>query len=126
MCIRDSGETQELRAEGRVRFTRDEVVVNREANRQVQTEYAVNSIAEAKKEAIVLADAGRKDEAAAVMRERSAGLSAMASAYSNAPMMEAAKKAAAEAEEVQAEGIDNAKRKAMSADNYKIYNQQSR
>jgi Ca-activated chloride channel family protein len=119
------GTAQVLEAEGRVRYSRDEAVVRREANQKVQTEYAANSIAEAKREAIALADAGRKDEAA-VMRERSAELSSVAGKYANAPMLEAAKKAAAEAEEVQTGGIDNEKRKAMSADSYRTTNQQSR
>ena len=120
------GAAQELEAEGRVRYTRDEALVRREANQKVQTEYAANSIAEAKREAIALADAGRQDEAAAVMVRRSAELSSVASKYANAPMLEAAKQAAAEAEEVQTGGIDNEKRKAMSADNYRTTNQQSR
>ena len=129
-CVRftDSvgGEAQELRAEGLVRFTRDEAVVNREANRKVQTEYAANSIAEAKSQAIVLADAGRKDEAAAVLRQRSAELSSVARSFANAPMMEAAAKAGKEAEEVQAGGIGNEKRKEMRADSFKTTNQQGR
>ena len=45
---------QELRAEGRVRHTHDEDLVKREANRQVQTEYAANVVAEARSEAIAL------------------------------------------------------------------------
>jgi len=61
-----------------------------------------------------------------VMLRRSAELSSVASKYANAPMMEAAKKAAAEAEEVQTGGIDNEKRKAMRADSFKTTNQQSR
>jgi Ca-activated chloride channel family protein len=118
------GEAQELRAEGQVRYSGDETAVNREANRKVQTEYAANSIAEAKSQAIVLADAGRKDEAAAVLRQRSAELATVARSYANAPMMEAAAKAGAEAEEVQSGGIGNEKRKEMRADSFKTTNQQ--
>ena len=120
------GEAQELRAEGQVRYTRDEAVVNREANRQLQTDYAVNRIAEAKSQAIALNDAGRKDEAAAVMRQSSVELSAVAGRFANAPMMKVAAEAKQEAEEVQTGGIDNAKRKEMRADTFKTTNQQGR
>jgi Ca-activated chloride channel family protein len=120
------GAVQELEAEGRVRYTRDEALVRREANQKVQTEYAANSLAEAKREAIALADAGRQDEAAAVMFRRSAELSSVASKYANAPMAAVAEAAKKEAEEVQTGGIDNEKRKAMSADSFKTTNQQSR
>jgi hypothetical protein len=82
-----SGESrQELRAEGSVRYTRDETLVKREANLKVQTEYAANAVAEAKSQAIALADAGRADEAARVLRENSAQLGSIASSYANAPM----------------------------------------
>ncbi len=114
----------DLSAEGQVRYTRDEEMVRREANRKVQTEYAYNALAEAKSQAIALADAGRQAEAAKVMRERSAELGSIAKFYANAPMLEAATKAAADAEEVQAEGIDNRRRKAMSAELYRTTNQQ--
>jgi len=120
------GGAQELEAEGQVRYTRDEAVVQREANRQVQTDYALNSIAEAKTQAIALADSGDAPGAAAVMRQRSAELSVIGRSFANAPMMEAAAKAQKEAEEVQVSGIDNAKRKEMRADSYRTTNQQKR
>lgn len=120
-----SGESrQELRAEGSVRYTRDETLVKREANLKVQTEYAANAVAEAKSQAIALADAGRTDEAARVMRENSAQLSLVASSYANAPMAAVAAQAKKDAEEVEAKGIDNSQRKKMSAEAYQTRNQQ--
>ena len=117
---------QELRAEGRVRYTRDETLVKREANLKVQTEYAANAVAEAKSQAIALADAGRTDEAARVMRESSVQLGSIASSYANAPMAAVAEQAKKDAEEVEAKGIDNDRRKAMRADAYKTTNQQAK
>jgi Ca-activated chloride channel family protein len=122
-----SGESrQELRAEGSVRYTRDESLVKREANLKVQTEYASNAVAEAKSQAIALADAGRTDEAARVMRENSALLGSIASSYANAPMAAVAEQAKKDAEEVEAKGIDNSRRKSMSAEAYQTRNQQSK
>jgi Ca-activated chloride channel family protein len=122
-----SGESrQELRAEGSVRYTRDETLVKREANLKVQTEYAANAVAEAKSQAIALADAGRADEAARVLRENSAQLGSIASSYANAPMAAVAAQAKKDAEEVEAKGIDNSQRKKMSAEAYQTRNQQSK
>ncbi len=115
---------QELRAEGRVRHTHDEDLVKREANRQVQTEYAANVVAEARSEAIALADAGRQDEAAQVLAERSARLYGSAAYFGNSAMQAVAEQARREAEEVAEKGIGNEKRKAMRAESYKTANQQ--
>ena len=122
-----SGESrQELRAEGSVRYTRDEALVKREANLKVQTEYAANAVAEAKSQAIALADAGRSDEAARVMRESSVQLGSIASSFANAPMAAVAEQAKKDAEEVEAKGIDNSRRKKMSAEAYETRNQQAK
>ncbi len=118
------GARRELAAEGQVRYTRDETRVKSEANLRLQTEYASNRVAEAKSQAIALADAGRKDEAARVMRESSAQLSVIAGSYANVPMAAVAERARKEAEEVAEKGIDREKRKAMRADEYQTRNQQ--
>ncbi len=115
---------RELSAAATVRYTRNEALVKSSANRTVQTEYAVNYLAESKVQAIALADAGRKDEAAKVLAETSAKLAAPAVYFSNTSMAAAAESAQAEAEEVAAKGIDNAKRKEFRADSYKTVNQQ--
>lgn len=116
----------ELWAEGRVRYSRDEALVRRGANQQVQTEYAANVLAETKSEAIALADAGDAPGAVKLMRRRSAELKSTAGSYANAPMAAVAAAAEQEAEEVAAKGIDNDKRKAMRADAYQTTNQQKR
>ncbi len=118
------GSAFELQAEGQVRYTRDEERVRREANQKVQTEFAENSIAEAKAQAIALADAGDTQAAAALMTSNSAELSASAGYYGNFIMGRAAAEAKKEAEEVAREGIDNERRKAMRAGNYRTTNQQ--
>ncbi|MFT3829478.1 MAG: VWA domain-containing protein [Opitutaceae bacterium] len=118
--------TRELRAEGQVRFSRDDALVHRSANQQVQTEYAANFVAEAKSQAIALADAGRKDEAAAVMRQSSVQLSRVASSYNNAAVAAVAEQTEREAEDVARKGIDGERRKEMRADAYKTTNQQKR
>ncbi len=118
------GSALELRAEGHVRYTSDVAVVKREANQKVQTEFADNEIAEARSRAIALADAGRKDEAVAVLASNSAALAASADYYSNSTMRQAAEAAKKEAEEVQREGIDNRKRKELRAGSYQTTNQQ--
>ncbi len=118
------GARRELAAEGQVRYTRDETRVKSEANLRLQTEYASNRVAEAKSQAIALADAGRQAEAARVMRESSAELFGSAAYFSNAPMAAVAEQAKKEAEEVAEKGIDREKRKAMRADEYQTRNQQ--
>lgn len=120
------GSAIELHAEGQVRYTRDEERVRREANQVVQTEFAENSIAEAKAQAIALADAGDTQAAAALMTSNSEVLRASAGYYGNSLMSQAAEAAKKEAEEVSREGIDNERRKAMRAGNYRTTNQQKK
>ncbi len=123
-AVAAGGSTVELRAEGQVRYTRDQERVKREANQQVQTEYAANAIAEARREAIVRSDAGDSAGAAAVLRQRSEELGLKAASFANAPMAQVAEAARKEAAEVEAKGIDNERRKAMSAESFKTRNQQ--
>jgi len=118
------GAVRELVAEGQVRTTRNEALVKREANLKLQADYANNVIAEAKTQAVALADAGRQQEAAAVMLQTGDCLRALGASYSNAPVMQAAAEAKKEAEEVAKDGIDTRKRKEMRADSFKTYNQQ--
>ena len=118
------GPVCELVAEGQVRTTRNEALVLREANQKLQADYASNVIAEAKTKAVALADSGRRQEAAAVMRQTGVSLGSLGASYSNAPVMQAAAEAKKEAEEVEKDGIDNRKRKAMRADSYRTTNQQ--
>jgi Ca-activated chloride channel family protein len=95
------------------------------ADHKVQADYAVNMMAMAKDQAIELADKGRKDEAAAVLRLRTAELKTIGDVYSNGTVQSFAAAAAPEAERLQREGMDNAKRKSYRAESQQTKTQQS-
>lgn len=114
-----------LSASRRVRFSRDESVVVASADHKVQAAYAENVLAAAKDEAIALADAGRRDEAAAVIRQRAAELKELGATYGNTAVAAAAPAAAAEADQLEREGLSNAKRKSYRAEIQQVTNQQS-
>ncbi|MDR2862722.1 MAG: VWA domain-containing protein [Puniceicoccales bacterium] len=109
---------------GRARFSADKNVVLKSANQRVQADYASNLIAVAKDEAIVLADAGKVSEAAALMRLQSATLN---SGYfaNNTVVAELASKNTADADSLEAKGLDNAARKDYRATNANTYLQQA-
>jgi len=91
-----------------VKFSTDVKVVVASANHQVQADFAVNSLALAKDEAVRLADNGRRDEAAAVVRQRAKELQKMAVTYSNSAVSAAAAPAVVEADRLEREGLSNA------------------
>lgn len=105
-------------------FAVDREKVVAAANRQVQADYAVNRLAETRDEVVVLVDAGRRDEAAARLREVGSSLTALGAAYNNAAVVSAAAPAAPEAAKVEAEGLSNAERKDYRAKAQQTYNQQ--
>lgn len=100
-----------LTAKREIKFSADQAKVVASADHQVQTAYAANVLAVAKDEAIALVDAGRRDEAGKLMQARSAELKAMADTYKNESLAQVAAPAAAEAERVARDGLDNAQRK---------------
>ncbi len=108
-----------------VTFTsrRDEVV--RSANFAVQADYARNVLAEAKDRAVTLADANRKEEAAAQLREKAEALRAMAAPYGNASVAAVASESMDEAEALRRDGMDNARRKTYRAESVQVKTQQS-
>lgn len=114
-----------LTANRNVKFSTDETAVVASANHAVQSDYAVNVLAVAKDKAIALADAGRKDEAAAVIRERAQELKRMADVYGNVSLAAAAPAAAAEADRLEREGLSNGQRKSYRAEIQQTKNQQS-
>jgi Ca-activated chloride channel family protein len=105
-----------LSAKRSVQFSasRSEVVAS--ADHKVQADYAANALAVAKDEAVALVDAGRRDLAAAKLRERAEEMRALGSVYSNREVQKAAAPAAAAAEAVEKEGLSNAERKIFRAD----------
>ncbi len=117
--------TATITAQRKVRFSADRKVVIGSADHRVQADYAVNVMAVAKDQAIELADKGRKDEAAAVLRLRTAELKTIGDVYSNGAVQSFAAAAAPEAERLQREGLDNAQRKSYRAESQQAKTQQS-
>ncbi len=111
-------------ASAAARFSADREKVVAAANHQVQADYAANRLAEARDEAVTLADAGRRDEAAARLREVGSSLSAMGAAYNNHAVVATAAPAPAEAAKVETGGYDNAARKEARARSQQTYSQQ--
>lgn len=111
------------RVEARFSGARAEIVAS--ANQRVQADYAVNRLAETKDEVVALVDAGRRDEAAARLREVGESLTVLGKAYENDAVLAAAAPAAPAAAKVEAEGLSNAERKSYRSDAAQTYNQQS-
>ncbi|RXK55567.1 VWA domain-containing protein [Oleiharenicola lentus] len=112
-------------AASRVKFSGDAKVVVASANHQVQTDYAANVMALAKDKAVELVDAGRRDEAAKVLRQQAAELQAVGETYSNRAVSSLAATAAPEADRVAREGLSNAERKTYRNDAASTRNQQA-
>jgi len=114
-----------LAAQRKVQFSTDRVVVIKSADQQVQADYAVNVLAVAKDKAIALVDSGRKEEAAGLLKTRSAELKKMGAEYSNSAVLASAAAVAPEAERIQRDGLDNARRKSYRAESEQVKAQQS-
>jgi Ca-activated chloride channel family protein len=107
-----------------VKFSEDTRTVVASANHQVQAAYAQNAMAVAKDKAIELADAGRRDEAAAIIRQQADDMRQVAATYSNSELAAAAPAAAAEADRLEKEGLSNGQRKSYRAEAMQVRNQQ--
>ena len=114
-----------LTATRTVQFSGKREVVVASADHKVQADYAQNVIAIAKDKAVDLVDSGRRDEAAKEMLKKAAELQAMADAYGNASVKEAAAAMAPEARKLERDGLSNAERKSYRNDSAQIRNQQS-
>ncbi len=112
-------------ARGSARFTAVEREVVAAANRNVQTDYAVNVIAEAKDQAVVLVDSNRRDEAARQLRARTADLEKIASVYANPAVSELAASNKKEADLLERDGLSNEGRKTYRAEAAQAKSQQS-
>jgi Ca-activated chloride channel family protein len=127
-CVRyeDAATARPARSEASVtaRYTESREKVVAAANHRVQTDYAANRIAEAREEAVALADAGRRFEAAERLREVGGSLSAMGAAYNNSAVVAAAAPVAPEAAKVEADGFSNEERKDARAKAQQTYSQQ--
>ena len=94
------------------------------ANHTVQADYAANLLAETKDEVVALVDAGRRDEAAARLRQVGDELNVLGKTYSNSAVIAVAEPAPAVAAKVEAEGLSNAERKEYRAEAQQTYSQQ--
>ena len=106
------------------RFTDSEKAVVGAANHTVQADYAANLLAETKDEVVALVDAGRRDEAAARLRQVGDELNVLGKTYSNSAVIAVAEPAPAVAAKVEAEGLSNAERKEYRAEAQQTYSQQ--
>ena len=114
-----------ITAQRNVSFSTDRKIVVTSADHKVQADYAVNVLAVAKDKAIELVDSGKKQEAAALLRQRSAELKEMGAVYSNSAVQASAVAAAPEAARLERDGLDNAQRKSYRTDSQQVKNQQS-
>lgn len=112
-------------AQRNVSFSLETKAVVGSANHRVQADYAANSLAVAKDEAIKLVDHGKQVEAAALLRQRGAELQLLGKVYANSLVTVAAEAAAPEAARLEREGLDNVQRKAYRTDSQQVKNQQS-
>ncbi|MDP3070714.1 MAG: VWA domain-containing protein [Opitutaceae bacterium] len=114
-----------LTAKRSVQFSASQAAVVASADHKVQADWAANTLAVAKDEAVALVDAGQRDQAAAKMRQRADEVRAMGSAYGNFALQEAAAPAAAAADRVEKEGLGNVERKNYRAESAATRSQQS-
>ena len=108
-----------------VQFSASRAAVVQSADHKVQADYAANTLAIAKDEAVALVDSNRREEAAAVLRQRARELNAMGDLYKNSAVKALAAPAAPEADRLEREGLGNAERKIYRAESAQTRNQQS-
>jgi Ca-activated chloride channel family protein len=116
--------TARTTAAGRIRFSRDVQIVKESVNVPVATDYNLNVNALEMARAVKLADEGKKEAAASVMRESAQKLKAAASELQAPALARDAARQETRADEVGARGLEKASRKSIVTDNYMIYNQQ--
>ena len=117
--------TATLTAKRNVQFSTSRAAVVGSANHKVQADWAANTLAVAKDEAVALVDANRRDQAAALMRERATELQVMGRVYQNTAVQALAAPAPAEADKLEREGLGNADRKNYRAESAQTRSQQS-
>ncbi len=114
-----------LTAKRSVQFSASRAAVVKSADHQVQADYAVNVMAVAKDEAVVLVDSNRREAAAERLRAKSDELRKMGETYANPSVSKLAAAAAPEADRLEKEGLDNAGRKLYRADSAQVRGQQA-
>ncbi len=117
--------TSSLTAQRNVQFSKSHTAVVASADHKVQADYAANALAVAKDEAVALVDSNRREEAAAVLRQRANELKAMGELYKNSAVSSLAAPAAPEADRLEKDGLGNAERKIYRADSAQTRSQQA-
>ncbi|MCL1856416.1 MAG: VWA domain-containing protein [Kiritimatiellaeota bacterium] len=107
-----------------VRFSEDKNVVAKSVNKEVIRDRELNITALESARAIKLADEGKRDEAAMVMKSRSEKLSAVSVEYDMEVLAEEARRQSSVSERVRAAPMGSATRKAITTSNYETQNQQ--
>lgn len=120
-----SQRTATLTAKRNVQFSASRATVVGSADHKVQADYAANALAVAKDEAIALVDSNRRDQAAAVLRQRAQELRTMGEVYKNSAVQQLAAPAEPEADRIEKEGLGNAERKIYRAESAQTRSQQS-
>lgn len=111
-------------AQRSVQFSTSRAAVVNSADHKVQADYAANVLAMAKDQAVTLVDSNRRDEAAAVLRQRAKELNAMGELYKNSAVKAIAAPAAPEADRIEQQGLGNAERKIYRAESAQTRSQQ--
>lgn len=120
-----NGRAATLTAGRSIRFSGEMRAVVASANHRVQADYAENALAVAKDQAVALVDAGKRDEAGKLLRQRSAELESLGETYANSSVRAVAAPATVEADRLEREGMSNAQRKSYRVDTSNVRNQQS-
>jgi Ca-activated chloride channel family protein len=120
-----SGRPFSASAQVRAQFSSDRELVIRSTNLRVQSDYAANEFALAKDRAIELADAGRRAEAAALLRARARELETMGRLSANSVVITISAANAVEADRLERDGLSNSARKTYRNDGANTYGQQS-
>ena len=106
-------------------FSKDEKVVNESINEDVIVAYVDNQVAEAKEQAIQLADEGRHEEAVRGLKNLNFKIEAQNRVWASSSISQKNDQFLDEVEELdQAEGLSNENRKAWRSANYQVQSQQ--
>ena len=106
-------------------FSKDEKVVNESVNEDVIVAYVDNQVAEAKEQAIQLADEGRHEEAVRELKNLNFKIEAQNRVWASSSISQKNDQFLDEVEELdQAKGLSNENRKAWRSANYQVQSQQ--
>jgi len=106
-------------------FSKDEKVVNESINEDVIVAYVDNQVAEAKEQAIQLADEGRHEEAVRELKNLNFKIEAQNRVWASSSIDQKNDQFLDELEELErAEGLSNENRKAWKSANYRVQSQQ--